>query len=159
MTTEETKLLSSQHSTWLVVFISSQILVGTTANLCVIIYLLVSHHRKRSRRIASDKMILNLAISDFIALTTYLPWRTHHLMLRERSEHTRVYASLFVVCIFSTGNAILCIAFDRFTAVVWPLRYKILITPKVSSTFHRGFLDIGYCSWNYAWFQLHIGQT
>jgi hypothetical protein len=133
MTTEETKLLSSQHSKWLVVFTSSQILVGTTANLCVIIYFLVSRQRKRIT--ASDKMILNLAISDFIALTTYLPWRTHHLMSRERSEHIRVYASLLVVCIFSTGNAILCIAFDRFTAVVWPLRYKILITPKVSSTF------------------------
>jgi hypothetical protein len=105
MTTEETKLLSSQHSTWLVVFTSSQISVGTTANLCVIIYFLVSRQRKRI--IASDKMILNLAISDFIALTTYLPWRTHHLMLRERSEHTRVYASLFVVCILSCCNPFL----------------------------------------------------
>ena len=132
MTTEETKLLSSQHSTWLVVFISSQIIVGRTANLCVIIYLLVSRHRKR--RTASDKMILNLAISDFIALTTYLPWRTHLLTSRE-TEYMYIHTSLFVVCIFSTGNAITCIAIDRFIAIIWPLRYNILITSNVSWTF------------------------
>ena len=133
MTTEETKLLSSQHSTWLVVFTSSQISVGTTANLCVIIYFLVSRQCKRI--IASDKMILNLAISDFIALTTYLPWRTHLLILRDATEYMYIHASLFVVCIFSTGNAITCIAIDRFIAVIWPLRYNILITSNVSWTF------------------------
>ena len=84
---------------------------------------------------ASDKLTLNLAISDFFALTTYLPWRTHLLLLREKTEQYAAFTSLFVVCIFSTGNAVLFIGFDRFVAVVWPLRYKALITSKLTMIF------------------------
>jgi hypothetical protein len=133
MSTENSKYLNSQDSTWLAIFTSSQILIGVTANLCVVVYFLLSRHGKQ--RTPSDKLTLNLAISDLIALTTYLPWRTHLLVLQERTEHSRIYTSLYVVCIFATGNGIICIAFDRFTAVVWPLRYKILITSHVSSVF------------------------
>ena len=133
MSSEESKFLSSRDSTSLAIFTSLQILIGTTANICVIIYFLVFRHS--AQRTASDKLTLNLAISDFFALTTYLPWRTYLLILRESTEHKNIYASLFVVCIFATGNAILVIALDRLTAVVWPLRYKTLITSNVSSTF------------------------
>ncbi len=108
-------------------------MIGTTANLCVIVYFLVSRYGKQ--RTSSDKLTLNLAISDFIALATYLPWRTHLVISREATEYAPIYTSLFVVAIFETGNAIICIALDRFTAVIWPLRYKILMTSRVSSTF------------------------
>ena len=126
-----TTYLTSQQSTWLAIFTSTQILIGGTVNLCVIAYFLFFYHRKQ--RTASDKLNLNLAISDFIALTTYLPWRTYVLFLRRRTENAYIYTTLYVLGIFATGNAITCIALDRFTAVVWPLRYKVLITSRVTT--------------------------
>ena len=126
-------LLSSQDSTWLVIFTSAEILIGATANLCEIIYFLVVCHAKRAT--PSDKLTLNLAISDFIGLTTYLPWRTYLIYLRKSTKDYCIYASLYVVCVFATGNAIICIAFDRLTAVVWPLRYRTLMTSRICSTF------------------------
>ena len=126
------KFLSSEAATGLAIFTSIQIVIGTSANLCEIIYFLSHRGRRMS---TSDKMTLNLAISDFVALTTYLPWRTYLLALRERTDERRIYPSLYVVCIFQTGNAIICIALDRFTAVIWPLRYNMLITSNMCSTF------------------------
>lgn len=125
--------LSSQGSISLAIFTSAQILIGTTANLCEIIYFLVLCHNKRAT--PSDKLTLNLAITDFIGLTTYLPWRTYLIYLRKSTKDYRIYASLYVLCVFATGNAIVSIAFDRLTAVVWPLRYKTLMTSRISSTF------------------------
>ena len=133
MSSEERSYLSSQESIGLAIFTSLQTAIGTTANLLVIIYFLVPRNYKN--RCTSDKLTLNLAISDLVSLTTYLPWRTHLLLLRKGTKDYKIYASLYVVCIFATGNAIISIAFDRFTAVIWPLRYKVLITKRVSSTF------------------------
>ena len=127
-----TTYLTSQQSTWLAIFTSTQIVIGGTVNLFIIAYFLFFYHRKQ--RMASDKLTLNLAISDFIALATYLPWRTHVLILRRGTENAYIYTSLCVLGIFATGNAIICIALDRFTAAVWPLRYKILITSRVTTT-------------------------
>ena len=127
-----TTYLTSQQSTWLAIFTSTQIVIGGTVNLCVIAYFLFFYHRKQ--RTASDKLTLNLAISDFIALTTYLPWRTYVLILQRGTENAYIYTSLYVLGIFATGNAIICIALDRFTATVWPLKYKVLITSRVTTT-------------------------
>ena len=129
---ENTTYLTSQQSTWLAIFTSTQIVIGGTVNLCVIAYFLFFYHRKQ--RTASDKLTLNLATSDFIALATYLPWRTHLLILRRGTENAYIYTSLYVLGIFATGNAIICIALDRFTAAVWPFSYKVLITSRVTTT-------------------------
>ena len=133
MSSEDRRYLSSQESIGLAIFTSLQIAIGTTANLLVIIYFLLRRNYKD--RCASDKLTFNLAISDLVALTTYLPWRTHLLLLRKGTEDYKIYASLYVVCIFATANAIITIALDRFAAIMWPLRYKVLITKRVSSTF------------------------
>ena len=125
--------LSTQDSTSLAIFTSAQILIGTTANACVIIYFLVVCGIKRLT--PTDKLTLNLAISDLISLTTYLPWRTYLLFVRKPSVHYRIYTSLYVVCIYATGNAVLSIAFERLVAVVWPLRYKTLMTTRMCWTF------------------------
>lgn len=125
--------LSWQDSTSLAIFTSAQILIGTTANIFVILYFLVACHTKRGT--PSDKLALNLAVSDLIGLTTYLPWRTYLLFVRKASDDYYTYTSLYVVCIFATANAILSIAFERFIAVVWPLRYKTLMTSHLSWIF------------------------
>ena len=120
-------LLSSNVATFLAVFTASQSVIGCLLNGLVLLYFLLA---KRSLQTTADKLVLNLTIADFIALSTYVPWRSYLLILRNVTKHTRVYTSLFVMCIFSTGNAILLTGLDRFIAVVWPLRYNVLITYK-----------------------------
>ncbi|XP_028409508.1 histamine H2 receptor-like [Dendronephthya gigantea] len=122
------KLLSSNVATFLGVFTASQSVVGCITNTLVLLYFLLS---RRSLSETADKLILNLCIADFFALVTYVPWRSYLLFLRTTTGNFKIYTSLFVVCIFSTGNAILLIGFDRFIAVVWPLRYRVLITSNV----------------------------
>ncbi len=122
------KLLSSKVATFLAVFTATQSVVGCITNAIVLFYLLLT---RRSPKTTADKLILNLTIADFIALSTYVPWRSYILIGRVVTKLSRIYTSLFVTCIFSTGNAILLIGLDRFVAVVWPLRYKALITCKL----------------------------
>jgi hypothetical protein len=122
------KLLSSKIATFLAVFTATQSVVGCITNAIVLLYFLLT---RRSPKTTADKLILNLTIADFIALSTYVPWRSYILIGRVVTKLSRIYTSLFVTCIFSTGNAILLIGLDRFIAVVWPLRYKVLITCKL----------------------------
>ena len=125
------KLLSSNAATSLGVFTASQSVVGCITITIVLLYFLLTRGSLKS---AADKLILNLFIADFFALATYVPWRSYLLFLRTKTKDSKIYTSLFVVCIFSTGNAVLLIGFDRFVAVVWPLRYKVLVTSKVLRT-------------------------
>ena len=125
------KLLSSNAATSLGVFTASQSVVGCITITIVLLYFFLT---RRSLKATADKLILNLFIADFVALATYVPWRSYLLFLRTKTKDSEIYTSLFVVCIFSTGNAVLLIGFDRFVAVVWPLRYKVLVTSKVLRT-------------------------
>jgi hypothetical protein len=125
---KENFLLSSEEATCLVIFNSLQIIFGSIANVFEILFFLRKRHEHDS---VSDKLTLNLAVADLVALTTYLPWRTHLLHIRKTTEDYKYYTSLFVFCIFNTGNAILLIGVDRFVAVTRPLRYHTLVTGKV----------------------------
>ena len=125
--TKFTVLMDSNEATFLVIFNSLQIIFGSIANLFEIIFFLRKKHEHHS---VSDKLTLNLAVADFVALTTYLPWRTHLLHIQRRTEDYKYYTSLFVFCIFNTGNAIVLISIDRFIAITRPLRYNVLVTGK-----------------------------
>ena len=127
-TTNKEYLLSPEEATFFLIFTSMQSVIGSTANAIEIIFLWSKRHRYQA---TSDYLTLNLALADFVALTTYVPWRAYILSLREATGDFKYYTSLFVVCIFCTGNAVLLIAVDRFFAVMCPLRYKVLITGKV----------------------------
>jgi hypothetical protein len=127
--TKLTILMDSNEATFLVIFNSLQIIFGSIANLFEIIFFLRKKHEHHS---VSDKLTLNLAVADFVALTTYLPWRTHLLHIQRRTDDYKYYTSLFVFCIFNTGNAILLISIDRFIAITRPLRYNALVTGKVA---------------------------
>jgi hypothetical protein len=122
------KLLNGKVAIFLAVFTASQSVIGFIANVVVLIYFLLT---RKSAKSTADKLILNLAIADCISLSTYVPWRSYLLIEQAVTKHSKIYTSLFVVCIFSTGNAILLIGLDRFVAVVWPLRYKTIITFKL----------------------------
>ena len=122
------RLLSSKDATFLAVFTATQSMIGFIANAIVLLYFLLT---RRSAKSTADKLILNLTMADFIAVSTYVPWRSYILIERAVTNLSEVYTSLFVMCIFSTGNAILLIGLDRFVAVVWPLKYKMIITCKL----------------------------
>ena len=119
-------LLNSREMAFLVTFNSLQIIFGSLANLFEVLFFL----RKKSDDV-SEKLTLNLAVADFVAVTTYLPWRTYLLHIQKTTGNAKYYTSLFVFCIFNTGNAILLIGFDRFIAITRPLRYRALVTGKV----------------------------
>ena len=121
-------LMDSNEATFLVILNSCQIIFGSIANAFEIVFFLLKRYEHHN---ASDKLTLNLAVADFLAITTYLPWKTYLLHIRARTEHYKYYTSLFVFGIFNTGNAILLIAIDRFIAVTRPLRYPALVTRKV----------------------------
>ena len=125
---KENLLLTSKEATFLVIFNSLQIVFGSIANVFEIIFFLTKRHQHNS---VSDKLTLNLAVADFVALTTYLPWRTYLLHIRRTTNDSKYYTSLFVFCILNTGNAILVIGIDRFIAITRPLRYHVLVTGKV----------------------------
>ena len=121
-------LLGSTEATFLVIFNSLQIIFGSAANLLEIIFFLRRRHEHLS---VSDKLTVNLAVADFVSLTTYLPWRTYLLHIRRTTRDYQYYTSLFVFCIFNTGNAIILMTVDRFVAIIRPLRYHSLVTGKV----------------------------
>ena len=114
---KENLLLTSKEATFLVIFNSLQIVFGSIANVFEIIFFLTKRHQHNS---VSDKLTLNLAVADFVALTTYLPWRTYLLHIRRTTNDSKYYTSLFVFCILNTGNAILVIGIDRFIAITRP---------------------------------------
>ena len=120
--------MDSNVAIFLVIFNSLQIIFGSIANIFEIIFFLTKRHQHNS---VSDKLTLNLAVADFVALTTYLPWRTYLLHIRRTTDDYQYYTSLFVFCVFNTGNAILLIGIDRFIAITRALRYHVLVTGKV----------------------------
>ncbi len=127
-TTNTQFLQSPAESIFLVCFTSVQCVIGSVANAVVIGYFI--SRRKHSCK-PSDKLTLNLALADFVALTTYVPWRAYLLYLRQKTKHSPYYTSLFVACIFSTGNAVLLMALTRLFAVLFPFKHMVFLTSKV----------------------------
>ena len=108
----------------LICFASLQVIVGSSANLLVIILFAT---RRELRRKNSDFLILHVASADLISLTTFLPWNIYLTKLG-RSEYAEYYTSLNTFCLFLSGTAVLMVAVDKYVAVVCPLRYAAFIT-------------------------------
>ena len=141
------KLLSSESATFLTVFTASQSVLGCIANGIVLLYFLLA---RRSLNTTADKLVLNLSIADFVSLATYVPWRSYLLYVQTVTKNSKIYTSLFVMCVFCTENAVLLIGFDRLIAAVFPLRYNAIISCNVlwiaviSSWFSAILLAIGH---------------
>lgn len=119
-------LQSSAESIFLVSFTSAQCVIGSIANAVAICYF-----STRQNHSPSDKLTLNLALADFVALTTYVPWRAYLLHLRQKTKNSAYYTSLFVACLFCTGNAVLLMALTRFFAILFPFKYRVFFTNKL----------------------------
>ena len=116
--------ISSVEVKFLIVIASVESIVGSLANLVIIIMFIT---REELRRKNSDLLILNLAVADFISLTTFLPWNTY-LTSQGKGENRAYYTSLNTFCLLYSGTAVLTIAFDKYIAVVYPLRYSTFIS-------------------------------
>ena len=116
--------ISSVEVKFLIVIASVESIVGSLANLLIIIMFIT---REELRRKNSDLLILNLAVADFISLTTFLPWNTY-LTSQGKVDNEAYYTSLNTFCLFYSGTAVLTIAFDKYIAVVYPLRYSTFIS-------------------------------
>ena len=128
-TTVATRYLqSSAESIFLVCFTSAQCVIGSIANAVAICYFLSMRKHTYS---PSDKLTLNLALADFVALTTYVPWRAYLLYLRRTTKNSAYYTSLFVACLFCTGNAVLLMALTRLFAILFPFKYKVFFTNRL----------------------------
>ena len=121
-------LQSSSEFIFLVSFTSAQCAVGSIANAVAICYFL---SRRKNSYSSSDRLTLNLALADFVALTTYVPWRAYHL--RQSTDNYAYYTSLFVACLFCTGNAVLLMALTRLVAILFPLKYRVFFTNKLAN--------------------------
>ena len=110
-------------TTFLVAFTSLQILVGTMANITVIITIVVARElRKRSE----DQLILNLAFADLLTVTTFLP--CHALGLIQWKRVPWFSGSLMSLVFNYGGNALLALTIDRFIAIVFPLYHFKIVT-------------------------------
>ena len=120
------------------IFCSLQIFIGSIANFVVIVTIFVS---RQLRQRSEDRLILNLAITDFICLTIALPWHIYIYSHKQINVNTTSFISNFsiVVLVVITGsNTIFCIAVDRFVAVVYPLRHPNIINTRVMTVLSWG---------------------
>ena len=142
------KLSLNPTSMWfLVIFCSIQILIGSIANFVVIVTISVS---RQLRQRSEDRLILNLAITDFVCLTTLLPWHIY-LLTQLQIDITGTsfigYITLKVLLIITAANTILSLAVDRFAAVVFPLRHFRIIDTRIMTVFSWG-VGVGFAaSW------------
>ena len=122
--------IGEDASIFLVLFTSLQVLVGSTANVIVIFTLLKSRdHTQRSE----DRLILNLGLADFLALTTFLPLHIYLLWQGKISASIqRSYEALNSLVVYYGGNAVMAIALDRFIAVLFPLHHWKIMSKRVT---------------------------
>ena len=110
-----------------VLFSSVQIIIGSTANAVVIVTIFVS---RQLRQRSEDRLILNLAITNFLSLTTVLPWSIHINIQQLNNVNLAIfsyYCALIALVATTESNTILCIVIDRFVAVVYPLCHPNII--------------------------------
>ena len=111
-------------------FSSLQIIIGSIANTVVIVTIFVS---RQLRQRSEDRLILNLAIANFLFLTTLLPW-SMHVKIQQPNNVDQANFLDTVIGLFASmteSNTILCLTIDRFVAVVYPLRHSTIIDTRI----------------------------
>ena len=124
--------IDESTSVFLIVFTSVQVLVGSTANFMVIFTIVRS--RELTKR-SEDRLILNLGLADFLALTTFLPWHIFLLWQGKISVKVqRSYEALNSLVVYYGGNAVMAIALDRLIAVLLPMRHWKMMSKRTTLT-------------------------
>ena len=117
---------------------SAQILIGSIANFVVIATIFVS---RELRQRSEHRLMLNLAIVDLLSLATVLPWHIYilHLQQIDRDANSFIgYRASKSFLIFVAINTFLCLAIDRFVAVVYPFHHPEIINTRSMTVFSWG---------------------
>lgn len=120
--TEFTRNDKINNATTFLVLSLLQIITGSLFNGFVISLLLVN---QRLREIPANVILLSLAISDFFACAVVLPYHVY-LVLHVYENRMHLTLLLFSMTVSMIGTVVLTA--DRFLAIVYPLRYNVLVT-------------------------------
>ena len=103
-----------------------QIVVGSLANIAVITIFLV---RRELLSWPSDLLVLNLSCADLLCCVSILPWMLN-ILIQKQFDNARFFyfASLYIFTTSCCVNAVIAVTFDRFIAVTYNLRYRVIMT-------------------------------
>lgn len=103
-----------------------QIVVGSLANIAVITIFFV---RRELLSWPSDLLVLNLSCTDLLCCVSILPWMLN-ILIQKKFDNARFFyfASLNIFMISCCVNAVIAVTVDRFIAVTYNLRYRVIMT-------------------------------
>lgn len=137
--------------------------VGLTGNFLVC-FTLIRIPALRSR---TSHFIIHLAVSDMITLIWVIPFHLFPYVPTFPQQPgfdalCRLFFSKFPLwsTIFSSAYSLLLVTLERFTAIVYPMKYKVLFTKRNSAFMMAGCWFIGIISnvYNFRIFALRNGQ-
>ena len=103
-----------------------QIVVGSLANIAVITIFFV---RRELLSWPSDLLVLNLSCADLLCCVSILPWMLNILIQKQFDNASFFYfVSLYIFTASCCVNAVIAVTFDRFIAVTYNLRYRVIMT-------------------------------
>ena len=94
--------------------------------------------RKNRKQTPFERSIFSLSIADLFSssftLAFMIYWHLwHNSLLQINSDITKPIAVMVQYSILSSIFHLLCIAFIRITAVLWPIKFRLLITSRFSN--------------------------
>ena len=103
-----------------------QIVVDSLSNIVVITIFFV---RRELLSWNSDLLVLNLSCADLLCCVSILPWMLNILIQKQFDNASFFYfASLYIFTTSCCVNAVIAVTFDRFIAVTYNLRYRVIMT-------------------------------
>ena len=127
-TSERALTLHPSESPIFVTVVILQIVVGSLANIGVIAIFFV---RRELLSWLSDLLVLNLSCADLLCCVSILPWMLNILIQKQFDNASFFYfASLYIFTTSCCVNAVIAVTFDRFIAVTYNLRYRVIMTKR-----------------------------
>ena len=127
-TSERALILHPNEIPIFVTVLILQLVVGSLANFAVITIFFV---RRELLSWPSDLLVLNLPCADLLCCVSILPWMLN-ILIQKQFDNARFFyfASLYIFTTSCCVNAVIAVTFDRFIAVTYNLRYRVIMTKR-----------------------------